>query len=723
MFPNIARASDGYFYGSSIPCYCDAALGTSEFYRVSSSGVETPIYTFDAAGPSSLSGPVLEGSDGNFYGASDTSILRITPSGTVTILYTATYACDHYVCTNSIFASVQWSAAFGNGGLIEGTDGNFYGTAPYGGADFLYPRGSVFRISPSGAFTNLYSFSHDENGNVSTDGALPYAPLLQGADGNFYGMTSQGGNTNLADGNGYGTIFRITPTGTLTTLYAFSGPDGAYGGLGSGGLGGLVQGSDGNFYGTTPNGGSDFGYYGGGGTVFRITPSGTLTTLWSTGGGNCGHPYYGVVQGSDGSFYGTVACSIFKLTVPLNPPPNQVTAIQVVGTNTLVTFSSIAGESYQLQYSPAMVPTNWSDVAGASISKAPGAAITLTDIGGAVYTQRFYRVVSTCPTGSISDPMGYMTLTAEGTNGPANYPYPALSFWGLGLTQIPADRGTITSVSGTAVGIGNLTADQYDTGPSGPLYYIEDTSTNSPFAGFTDDIVGNDTNTVWTDHNDSSIFAAGDTFKIYPHWTLGSLFGTNDSAGLKPNSDQILVQNPVTKNFSTYLYEAASKTVTAGWKNGANGSDASNVPLYQNQGLLFQRSVATNLNYQLVGAVKLRPTIVPLCGATNSSSGNNFVANVYAGSSVTLSNSGLYTDGSSTDSLVAVEDHVEIHNDSTGNLAIYYYVTAGKARTAGWKNASNGSDANNVTIPQGANILIQLQTGHNGFNWREPAPY
>ena len=118
-------------------------------------------------------------------------------------------------------------------GLMQGSDGNFYGTTLYGGTN---GDGTVFRISPSGSHTNLYSFA----GGLS-DGANPYAGLVQGSDGNFYGTTLYGG------ANDNGTVFRISPSGSYTILYSFAGAPND----GSNPSAGLVQGSDGNFYGTT----------------------------------------------------------------------------------------------------------------------------------------------------------------------------------------------------------------------------------------------------------------------------------------------------------------------------------------------------------------------------------------------------------------------------------------------------------------------------------------
>ena len=118
--------------------------------------------------------------------------------------------------------------------------------------------GTVFKITPSGTLTTLHSFN-------GTDGSgNPAAALVQGTDGNFYGTTESGG------ANGPGTVFKITPSGTLTTLHSFDGTDGAE-------PDGLVQGTDGNFYGTTYTGGDIANQPLG--TVFKITPSGTLTTL------------------------------------------------------------------------------------------------------------------------------------------------------------------------------------------------------------------------------------------------------------------------------------------------------------------------------------------------------------------------------------------------------------------------------------------------------------
>ena len=183
-----------------------------------------------------------------------------------------------------VFTNLYSFQPFPNGespaGLIQGSDGYFYGTTSQGGAN---NAGTVFKISTNGMLTSLYSFTG------RNDGANPYG-LVQGTDGYFYGTTSQGGANNA------GTVFKLSTNGTLTTLYSFAN-DGGY----LGGHSGLVQGTDGCFYGTTEAGGTN-----GVGSVFKITSNGALTSLYSFTGGNDGYLVVaGLVQGSDGYFYGT----------------------------------------------------------------------------------------------------------------------------------------------------------------------------------------------------------------------------------------------------------------------------------------------------------------------------------------------------------------------------------------------------------------------------------
>ena len=281
---------------------------------------------------------LVQGTDGNLYGTTPGggadwgTAFKITTAGELTV-----------VC--GFGESDCPDGAFPYAGLIQATDGNFYGTAWQGnasGSDTIVGAGTVFEITASGQPITLYGFCSQTN---CADGGDPFAPLVQAANGNFYGTTFDGGT------QGYGTVFEITSGGALTTLHSFNFPDGAgptagliqakngnfygttlYGGANGAGTvfeltaegrprrlhsfgsaedganpyAGLVQAKNGNFYGTTYGGGAH-----GHGTVFEITASGNLTTLYSfcsqTNCADGAYPYAGVIQASDGSFYGTTA--------------------------------------------------------------------------------------------------------------------------------------------------------------------------------------------------------------------------------------------------------------------------------------------------------------------------------------------------------------------------------------------------------------------------------
>jgi uncharacterized repeat protein (TIGR03803 family) len=205
------------------------------------------------------------------------TVFKVTPVGGLTALY------SFCALTNCADGSYPF------GGLVLGTDGNFYGTTQNGGSVGL---GTVFKITPSGALTVLHSFG-------GTDGSYPDAGLALGADGNFYGTTSYGGASNSCLGE-CGTVFKITPAGVLTTLHTFDGSDGADP------FPPLVQGTDGNFYGTTAFGGTSNACNGGScGTAFKITPSGKFTSLHSFGFTDGGEPLAPLVQADSGALYGT----------------------------------------------------------------------------------------------------------------------------------------------------------------------------------------------------------------------------------------------------------------------------------------------------------------------------------------------------------------------------------------------------------------------------------
>jgi uncharacterized repeat protein (TIGR03803 family) len=271
--------------------------------------------SFNGTNGSSAPGPVVQGSDGNFYGvtwlggannnspcyyAGCGTVFRVTPAGTLTTLHN--------------FNGSDGDAPYG--ALVQATDGNFYGTNTGGGTGNV---GTIFKITVEGTLTTLHDFT-------GTDGAMPRGQLIQASDGNFYGVTYSGANSQFCpyyNGNGCGTVFKITPAGTLSTLYKFCSQPNCTDGFWP--AAGLVQGTDGNFYGTTAAGGNTsaggFCSTGGCGTVFKITPTGAVTTLYRFGGDDGSYPYAGLVQARNGNFYGTASAggpddggTIFSMT-------------------------------------------------------------------------------------------------------------------------------------------------------------------------------------------------------------------------------------------------------------------------------------------------------------------------------------------------------------------------------------------------------------------------
>jgi uncharacterized repeat protein (TIGR03803 family) len=240
-------------------------------------------------GRSSTDFGVIRASDGNFYGittfggsANFGTIFKLTPTGTLTALVNFTGP----------------NGTHPQGALIQASDGNLYGTT--GGGGFLATQyGTVFKVTLDGTLTTIFTFTFDAMANRWPNGAFPEAALVQGTDGNLYGTTLTGGTDSSQTNNDEGTIFKMSTTGTLlmvTTVH------GAFVGEPNAPKAPLIQGSDGNFYGTS-EGGGNLTY--GGGTVFRCTPGGVVTVLHGFSDPEGRAPEGGVVQGSDGNFYGT----------------------------------------------------------------------------------------------------------------------------------------------------------------------------------------------------------------------------------------------------------------------------------------------------------------------------------------------------------------------------------------------------------------------------------
>ena len=268
------QGSDGNFYGTTAN---GGQYGYGTVFRITPTGTESLLWSFGSGSDARYpNGYLLQASDGNFYGMSNDgtnapgSVFKLTPAGTETVLW-------------SFGAGSDGSQPFG--GLIQASDGNLYGTTERGGTSSVAPAGTVFRLTLSGTETVIHSFGDTGDGVDPTSGTL-----LQASDGYLYGMTYQGGANDL------GTVFKIDPaSGSESILYSFDVvPDAARPGAG------LIQANDGNFYGTTTQGGTR-----GNGTIFKLTPSGTESVLWSFGTGSDGYlPGGNLVQADNGSLYG-----------------------------------------------------------------------------------------------------------------------------------------------------------------------------------------------------------------------------------------------------------------------------------------------------------------------------------------------------------------------------------------------------------------------------------
>lgn len=281
VYKNLLLGSDHNFYGVTV----NGNGNTNSVFKLTAAGIMTTLNS--AWSSNSIAPSLMQASDGNLYGAAPMAggsangmIFKLTTGGTQSTLASFTNT------------SGSFPGKSPTGGLTQGSDGLLYGTTDSGGTGGGY--GTVFKIATDGTFASLASFT---NTSGATLGAIPETKLVQGADGNFYGTTQGGGS-----GGGFGTVFKVTPDGVLTTLVNFTGGSGAAPGTSPNTN--LLLASDGNLYGTTTSGGA-----GGFGTLYRIAPDGTFTSLvaftGTTGAFPGSSPTTNIVQGSDGSLYGT----------------------------------------------------------------------------------------------------------------------------------------------------------------------------------------------------------------------------------------------------------------------------------------------------------------------------------------------------------------------------------------------------------------------------------
>jgi uncharacterized repeat protein (TIGR03803 family) len=302
------QGADGNFYGTT---YGGGTGGVGTVFKMTPAGALTTLHNFcpyenctDGLYPS---GSLVQTRGGDFYGVTEGdgsefsdceglarcgTVFKITPGGALTTLYSF---CSQTECTDGYNPYA---------GLVQATNGNFYGTTLFGGYCFCTVPGTVFELTPAGNLTTLIDFN-------GSNGALPNGVLVEATNGSLYGETGSGPNND-------GTIFEMTLGGKLTTLYLFAQHD-----AGVAPVNGLIQASDGDLYGVSAGSGGCIGQ--GCSTIFKITPAGELTTVYEFCSlSNCADgttPYGPLVQATDGNFYGTTseggaygAGTVFEIT-------------------------------------------------------------------------------------------------------------------------------------------------------------------------------------------------------------------------------------------------------------------------------------------------------------------------------------------------------------------------------------------------------------------------
>jgi uncharacterized repeat protein (TIGR03803 family) len=320
----LVQATNGALYGST---EYGGFHNCGTIFAITLSGALTTVHNFYGSPCDYLPATLIQAANGDLYGIMERgggmatdyclggcgTVFKVTPTGTLTTL--------HAFCSDTQITCDD--GMLPDGGLVQAGNGDVYGTTSAGGAStygFVTGPGTVFSIAPSGTLTTIYSFCLQSG---CPDGAVPYAGLVQATNGELYGTTGNGGTLGFCPPQtsylqGCGTVFKMTPSGTLTTLHNFC----SLSGCADGSLptAALVQAANGGLYGTTSSGGA-----GNSGTVFSITPSGALTTLYSfcsqSGCPDGAGPYTGLVQATDGNFYGTTEGgganglgTVFKIT-------------------------------------------------------------------------------------------------------------------------------------------------------------------------------------------------------------------------------------------------------------------------------------------------------------------------------------------------------------------------------------------------------------------------
>jgi uncharacterized repeat protein (TIGR03803 family) len=375
-FAGLVLAPDGNFYGMT-------AYGGDNnkgmIYKVTTGGTLTVLHSFNTTDGATPESTLFLGGDGALYGTTVAggannygTVFRFTLSGTLMTMYSF---CAKSNCTDGSYPIA---------GVVQGNDGNFYGTT--GGSDSLV--GTAYKLTPSGSLTVLHTFCN-VLGFYCSEGAYPYGSLVQAQDGSFYGATYYGGSI------GFGTLYRVTPSGSFTTLQRFNNTDGGFP------IAPMILATDGNFYGTTEVGGLTSS-----GTIYRLTPEGTLVSLYSMfcETDSCpdgADPYGGLLQSTDGSLYGTDFTQgpagggvAFNFTTGLAPFVKTVPTSGKVGTNVIILGNHLTGATAVTFNN---IPARFKVVSEAQIqavvpSGATTGAVQVTTPGGVLTSNQPFRV-------------------------------------------------------------------------------------------------------------------------------------------------------------------------------------------------------------------------------------------------------------------------------------------------------------------------------------------
>jgi uncharacterized repeat protein (TIGR03803 family) len=443
LFMALVQGTDGKFYGTT----SDGGIhGDGSIFAITAGGKLTTVYSFCAQANCTdgrwPQGGLVQTTNGDFYGttyaggansnnscpAGCGTVFKVTPTGTLTMLYNF---CSQTDCIDGIvpFAGLvqdtngdlygttavggdnngtifkitpggEFTTLFlfqGNDGaepgaaLIQAIDGALYGTTAIGGAEVT---GTVFEITAEGMLTNLHTFD-------GPDGLYPQAPLVQATNGDFYGTTGYGAYGSNHCQGGCGTIFKITPAGVFTNLHSFFGSPTE----GGNPMAGLVQATDGNFYGTTSYGGASKNCKHYCGTLFQITPAGVLTTLHSFSGPDGEYPKNGLMQATDGDFYGAATdggngtclhgCgTVFRLSMGLGPFVKTNPTSGKVGSGVIILGNKLTGAT--------SVTFNGTAVGSFTVNKSGSAITTTVPIGATTGT-----VAVTTPSGTLTSNVGF----------------------------------------------------------------------------------------------------------------------------------------------------------------------------------------------------------------------------------------------------------------------------------------------------------------------------